>query len=115
MLADDPEIEIVGEAEDGAQAVRLVETLTPDVAILDVAMPRMTGIEATERLCSLGSATRVIGLSMHTDPHYVRSMMEAGARGYVPKDYAAEELAAAVHAVCDGALYLSPELTDPGR
>ena len=110
VLAGDPGIAVVGEAENGEQAVRLVEALAPDVAIVDVAMPEMTGIEVTGRLRSLGSATRVVGLSMHTDEGYVRGMLQAGARGYVLKDCAAEELIAAVRAVHDGAFYVSREL-----
>ena len=111
VLAENPEIEVVGEAENGLEAVALIEELAPDIAILDVAMPIMTGIEAAGRLAESGCDTKVLALSMHTDASYVRGMMNAGSRGYVLKDCAAEELLPAVHAVLGGNTYLSAEIT----
>lgn len=110
VLSEDPEIAVVGQAENGLEAVQLIETLAPDVAILDVAMPEMTGIEATARLAEDGCETKVLALSMHADASYVRGMMDAGARGYVLKDCAAEELATAVRAVLAGRIYMSSEI-----
>ena len=107
VLAEDPEIEVVGEAKNGQEAVSLVESLRPDLAILDVAMPVMTGIEAASHLSRLGSQTKFLALSMHTDASYVRGMMEAGSSGYVLKDCAAEDLIPAVHAVLGGETYFS--------
>ena len=112
VLGEDPDISVVGTAENGAEAVKLIEMLAPDIAILDVAMPTMTGIEATAQLTQRCTSTKVVALSMHSDASYVRGMMEAGARGYVLKDCASEELAAAVHSVLAGKVYLSPDIPE---
>src|SRR6202162_3937659 len=83
ILAAQPDMEIVGEAGNGREAVELAEQLRPDVVVMDVAMPELNGIEATRRLAASTPRTRVIALSMHKDSVYVREMLRAGARGYL--------------------------------
>src|SRR3989475_10884553 len=82
----DEEIEVVGEAGNGREAVELSERLQPDVVVMDVAMPELNGIEATRRVISSSPRIRVLALSMHKDSVYVREILRAGARGYLLKD-----------------------------
>ena len=106
--ADD--IEVVGEAEDGLEAVELAERLTPDVLVMDVSMPRMNGTQATERIRALHLATQVVILSMHADETIVRQALRRGAKGYVLKRAVGEELLLAVRAASQGDTYLSPPI-----
>jgi len=100
--------DIVGEASDGHEASRLAHDLSPDVAILDVAMPLLNGIEAG-RLISRGCPTvRTIALTVHTENHYVLAALEAGFSGYVLKSQAAAQLVRAIKEVSRGSVYLSP-------
>src|SRR5271157_204526 len=108
ILDAQPDMEIVGEAANGRQAVDLAEQLRPDVVVMDVAMPELNGIEATRRLASSLPHARVVALSMHKDSVYVREILRAGARGYLLKDSVADDLVAAVRAVAGGEGYLSP-------
>ena len=112
ILASQPDLEIVGEAGNGREAVELAEQLQPDVVVMDVAMPELNGIEATRRLSKLAPRTRVLALSMHRDSVYVREILRAGARGYLLKDAVDHDLLAAVRAVASGHGYLSPEVSD---
>ena len=112
ILGSQPDMEIVGEAGNGREAVELAETLKPDVAIMDVAMPELNGIEATRRLASSAPHTRVLALSMHKDSVYVREILRAGARGYLLKDSGAADLVSAVRAVASGEGYLSPAVSN---
>ena len=105
-------IEVVAEAKDGLEAVRFAQKLTPDVVIMDVAMPEKNGIEATRETLELLPKVKVIALSMHSDRRFVLQMLKAGAVGYLLKDSAFEELAAAIQAVASGQTYLSPKITD---
>lgn len=107
--ADD--IEVVGEAADGQEAVKLVQRLAPDVLVMDIAMPRLNGTQATERVCALGMATQVVILSMHSDETLVRQMLRRGARGYLLKRSVTEELLLAVRAASRGEVYLSPAIS----
>lgn len=102
------DIEVVGEAEDGHQAVRLVGQLTPDVAVVDVTMPRLNGIETLRQIRRDHPRTRVVMLSMHDNEAYVTQALQAGASGYVLKRTAATELATAIRAACSGDIYLHP-------
>src|SRR5438270_3503431 len=86
ILGAQPDMEIVGEAGNGREAVELAEKLRPDVAVVDVAMPELNGIEATRRMAEVTPRTRVLALSMHKDSVYVREILRAGARGYLLKD-----------------------------
>src|SRR5882672_2386634 len=86
ILSAQPDMEIVGEAANGREAVELAERLRPDVVVMDVAMPELNGIEATRRVTGAAPHTRVIALSMHKDSVYVREVLRAGARGYILKE-----------------------------
>jgi two-component system, NarL family, response regulator NreC len=112
ILASQPDMEIVGEAGNGREAVALAEKLHPDVAVIDVAMPELNGIEATRRMGESAPRTRVLALSMHKDSVYVREILRAGARGYLLKDQVDSDLIAAVRAVARGEGYLSPAVSD---
>jgi DNA-binding NarL/FixJ family response regulator len=112
ILAAQPDMEIVGEAANGREAVELAEQLRPDVVVMDVSMPELNGIEATRRLASLIPRARVVALSMHKDSVYVREILRAGARGYLLKDSGAADLVAAIRAVASGESYLSPAVSN---
>jgi DNA-binding NarL/FixJ family response regulator len=112
ILDAQPDMEIVGEAANGRQAVELAEQLRPDVVVMDVAMPELNGIEATRRLAASVPHARVVALSMHKDSVYVREILRAGARGYLLKDSGAADLVAAIHAVASGESYLSPAVSN---
>lgn len=103
---------VLGEAANGQEALRLVETLTPDVAVLDLAMPLLNGIEAVHEIQRISSKTRTILLTMHTDSQYILEGLRAGAKGYVMKTSAAEDLARAIREAARGGTYLSPEITE---
>ncbi|MCL6506975.1 MAG: response regulator transcription factor [Bryobacteraceae bacterium] len=111
ILTSQPDLEVVGEAGNGREAVELAALLKPDVVVMDVTMPGWNGIEATRRLRAVSPATRVLGLSVHRDPVYVREIIRAGAHGYLLKESADTDLLAAVRAVAQGEGYLSPEVS----
>jgi two-component system, NarL family, response regulator NreC len=112
ILEAQPDMEIVGQAGNGREAVELAEKLHPDVAVVDVAMPELNGIEATRRIGNISPRTRVLALSMHKDSVYVREILRAGARGYLLKDSGDADLVAAVRAVANGDGYISPSVSD---
>ncbi len=112
ILAAQPDMEIVGEAGNGREALDLAGQLQPDVIVMDVAMPELNGIEATRRVADLSPRSRVLALSMHKDSVYVREILRAGARGYLLKDSIAGDLLAAVRAVSRGEGYISPGVSD---
>jgi DNA-binding NarL/FixJ family response regulator len=101
-------MEVIAEASDGRQAVELAHQLKPDVIVMDISMPNLNGIEATRRILGESPATMIIALSMHADSEFVTRMFEAGARGYMLKDCAFEELIAAIHTVLSGRSFMSP-------
>ena len=101
---------VVGEADDGREACRLAKKLKPDIVIMDLTMPDMNGIEATQKIVSEGSKTRVIALSMHSDKRFVSDMLNAGASAYLLKDCAFEELERAINAVASDQTYVSPSI-----
>lgn len=110
LLQTEVQIEVIGEADNGRVAVELAESLRPDLVIMDVGMPELNGIEATRRIVKSLPETRVIGLSMHSDPHFVTAMFEAGAAGYILKECAYEELTSAISSVQADRPYLSPAI-----
>ena len=112
ILSSQPDIEIVGEAGNGREAVELAEKMKPDVIVMDVAMPDLNGIEATRRLSASAPRSRVLALSMHKDSVYVREILRAGARGYLLKDSIDTDLLNAVRAIARGDGYLSPGVSD---
>jgi DNA-binding NarL/FixJ family response regulator len=112
ILSAQADMEIVGEAGNGREAIALAEELKPDLVVMDVAMPELNGIEATRRLASSTPHTRVLALSMHKDSVYVREILRAGARGYLLKDSPAGDLVSAVRTVASGEGYLSPGVSN---
>jgi two-component system, NarL family, response regulator NreC len=108
LLGAAPDIDVVGEATNGRDALALVERLAPHVAILDLDMPQMDGASATRQLVASGSATRVLILTMHTEDESLVNLLEMGAAGYVVKNAADRELADAVRAVASGDVYVQP-------
>jgi DNA-binding NarL/FixJ family response regulator len=112
ILAEQPDMEIVGEAGNGREALELAAKLKPDVVVMDVAMPELNGIEATRRMADHAPHARVLALSMHKDSVYVREILRAGARGYLLKDAAPADLVTAVRAIAAGEGYLSPAVSD---
>ena len=110
LLEGEPDIEVVGEAQDGRTALQIARGLRPDVVVMDIAMKDLNGIDATRSLVAAIPGVRVIGLSMHSDRSFVARMLQAGAAGYLIKDSAFDELARAVRAVATGGTYLSPAI-----
>ncbi len=110
MLEDDPEIRVVGEASDGHDAIQAAETLRPAVVVMDFALPSMNGAVATRHILKSLPGTAVLILSMHTEASYVRTCLEAGARGYLLKNAMDLELVQAVRKVASGASVLDPRL-----
>jgi DNA-binding NarL/FixJ family response regulator len=110
LLEREPDLEVVGEAANGAEAVALVERLRPDVAIMDISMPVMTGIEATQRIKASHPNTAVLILTAYDDDPYVFALLEAGAAGYLLKDVPSAEVVRAVRAVHAGEPVLHPAI-----
>ena len=108
VLEERPEWQVVAEAGDGRDAVRLAEEFRPDVAVVDVAMPLLNGIEATRQITKRAPQTKVLVLSMYSDEAYVTQMLKAGAIGYLLKDSADVDLLQAVQAVSQGKSFFSP-------
>ena len=107
-LKQESEFEIIGKVTDGGEAARLSRELIPDIVVMDLSMPNMSGIEATRLIVSERPAVRVLCLSMHADRGFVLAALEAGASGYVLKDTAKQELLHAIRTVIKGQVYLSP-------
>ena len=112
LLEAEQDFALVGEAEDGLEAVDLAERLRPDVLVLDLMMPGLNGIEVTRQALKRSPHTKIVILSMHANDEYVLEALRNGATGYVLKDAGADELVAAVRAVSGGERYLSPELAE---
>ncbi len=110
ILAKESDLEVVGEASDGQQALGLVESLKPDVVIMDISMPGMGGIEATQRLKERHPKVAVLALTMHEEESYVFRLLRAGASGYVLKRAAAHDLVQAVRAAARGESFLYPSV-----
>ena len=110
LLERAPGLQIVGEAENGRQAVELCAALTPDLAIMDIAMPTLNGLEAARKIAAESPQTCILMLSMHSEVEYVRAALAAGARGYVLKNAASADLLSAIGAVLAGTIYVSAPL-----
>ena len=110
LLEQEPDIEIVGEATDGAEAVALADRLNPDVAIVDISMPVMSGIEATEHIKAVRPGTAVLILTQYDDDQYVFALLAAGAAGYLLKDVPSAEVVRAVRSVHAGEPVLHPAI-----
>ena len=110
FLEDEADIEVIAEANDGAEAIRMVQEQQPDIAVLDIRMPEVTGVEATRRIKERFPNVRVLILTAYDDDPYVFALLQAGADGYVLKTASAEELVRAVRTVYEGQSALSPEI-----
>ncbi|MCM2266303.1 MAG: response regulator transcription factor [Elusimicrobiales bacterium] len=111
LLEKQPGVKVVGGARDGIEAVKLTKELSPDIVIMDISMPGLNGIEAARKLSKVKKSARVIALSMHNDRKYVTEIIKAGARAYLLKDSAFEELMDAIKAVSCGRFFLSAGIT----
>ena len=112
LLDKEPNIEVVGEAEDGRSTIELVRKLRPQVVVMDITMPDLNGMDATRKIIEELPSVKVLALSMHTDQRFIERMLNAGAKGYLPKDCAFEELARAIRTVVSNETYLSPGIAD---
>jgi len=110
LLARENDFEVIGEAPNGQLAIELTQDLKPDVILMDIGMPVMNGIEATERIIESNLGAKIICLSMHSDSRFVSSMLEAGASGYLLKDCAFEQLVDAIRTVVSGRIYLGTSI-----
>lgn len=109
FLQEQEGMEVVGEAKDGPTVVALARELAPNVVIMDISMPGLSGIEATRQICQENPDIKVIGLSMHAAKRYVQEMCKAGASGYLLKDCDFEELIGAIHTIAEGGTYFAAE------
>lgn len=112
LLADDPEIEVVAQASDGIEAIRMILESRPQVAVLDIAMGSTSGLQAAATLTKSGVATRLIVLSMYSDEEYVMRALVAGVRGYLVKDAAESDILEAIHRVAEGRYFFSKVISD---
>lgn len=111
LFDKEPDLEVVGEAADGREAVRLAKELLPDVVVMDVSMPGWDGLRATRALSETCPEVRVLALTRHADYGYLSEMLKAGAKGYVLKQSSSSDLLAALRAVASGLNYLDPAVT----
>ena len=112
LLEGEPEMRVVGEAEDCRTTMELIQELSPQVVIMDISLPDLNGVEATRLILSHYPQVKVITLSMHSDSLFVLNMLNAGASGYLLKDCALEELVKAIRTVVTQKIYLSPTLSN---
>jgi DNA-binding NarL/FixJ family response regulator len=110
LINSQPDMQVIGEAEDGRAACQRARDLQPDIVILDVSMPHLNGAQAAEQLKRVCPNAKVLALTVHEDTGYLRQLLEAGAAGYVLKRSAAEELIRAIRIVAAGGIYLDPNL-----
>lgn len=110
LIEAQPDMKVIGEAADGREAVEKAVRLSPEVAVMDVSMGELNGVEATRRVRALCPATKVLALTVHEDKSYLRELLDAGAVGYVLKRAAADELVRAIRAVASGGIYVDPRV-----
>jgi DNA-binding NarL/FixJ family response regulator len=111
LLASDPEFDVVGEAEDGLDAIKSVKSLTPDVVIMDLSMPKMNGVAAIKEIKRVTPNTKIVVLTVHKNEEYILAAFQAGSDGYVLKYASHEELVSAIRTVLKGQPYLSPAVS----
>jgi DNA-binding NarL/FixJ family response regulator len=111
LLASDPEFDVVGEAEDGLDAIKSVKSLTPDVVIMDLSMPKMNGVAAIKEIKRVTPNTKIVVLTVHKNEEYILAAFQAGSDGYVLKYAGHEELVSAIRTVLKGQPYLSPAVS----
>jgi DNA-binding NarL/FixJ family response regulator len=112
FVNEQADMEVVGEADDGVEAVRLALQLRPDVVVMDISMPKLDGLKATRKLKELCPEVKVLTLTRHTDDGYLQQLLQAGTNGYLLKQSAPDELVRAIHAVVNGKAYLDPAVTE---
>ena len=112
LIESEEGLNVVGEANDGQEAIDRVRELTPDIVIMDINMPNLNGIDATRQILAESPQTKVLALSIHSGKHYVENMLEAGAVGYLLKESAPEELIKAINVIGEGKSYLSADITE---
>lgn len=112
LIQQQEDMEVIAQAGDGHSTVELTRELSPDMVIMDIGMPDLNGIDATQQIIRDFPQVKVIGLSMHSGKKFVIEMLKAGASGYLLKDCALEELTIAIKTVAAGKIYLSPSITD---
>lgn len=110
LLEKEPNMDVVGGADNGKDTVKLAQELLPDVVVMDITMPDLNGIDATYQIRKKAPHTRVLCLSMHSERNFVLSMFKAGAAGYLLKDCAFEELTRAIYTVHSNKIYISPQI-----
>jgi len=110
LLEERTEVDVIGQAEDGAEAIDLAQKLKPDIVVMDISMPNLNGLEATRRLMELSDSPKIIILSQHKRQEYVVQALQAGASGYLLKDSITDELIEAIQTVKEGMTYLSEQL-----
>jgi len=111
LMEEEPHFQVVGEAQNGREAVKKISQLKPDVVIMDIAMPILNGIEATRQVKKIRPQTKVIILSMHSHDHYIRQLFSLGASGYLLKDSSGDDIIKAIRASLEGNTYLSPSIS----
>jgi DNA-binding NarL/FixJ family response regulator len=111
VVDQQPDLSVVGEADDGRQAVELAKSLKPNVVVMDIGMPNLNGIEAARQIGEMDPGAAVVMLSMHSDESYVLRALSAGARAYLLKDSATTDLVQAIHAVAEGKSFFSPAVS----
>ena len=111
LLTSDPEFDVVGEAEDGLDAIKSVKSLTPDVVIMDLSMPKMNGVAAIKEIKRITPDTKIVVLTVHKNEEYILAAFQAGSDGYVLKYASHEELVSAIRTVLKGQPYLSPAVS----
>ena len=111
LVEQQPDLAVVGEANDGREAVSLAKSLKPDVAVMDIGMPNLNGVEAALQITQVNPEVAVVMLSMHSDESYVLRALKSGAKGYLLKDSAESDLIRAIHAVADGKSFFSPAVS----
>ncbi len=112
MLKSVPDMDVVGEAEDGRQAVDLCRVLKPDLVIMDISMPVLGGVEATREIKAENPRVRVLALSMHTQKHFIQNVLEAGASGYLLKTCISEEIRDAIRKIIAGETYICSKISN---
>lgn len=110
LLASHSNIKVVGEANNGVEAIEQAEQLHPDVIVMDISMPEMDGLQATKKISKRLPKSKILALTVHEDKQYFFEMLSAGAKGYLTKEAASDELVAAIRAVAAGNVYLQPAL-----
>jgi len=112
LLSSQENLEVVGEAEDGREAIRQAEKLTPDLILMDLSMPKMNGIEAIREIRRRVPETRILALTVHKAEEFILEVLQSGADGYIPKDASSNELMMAIKSILMGKRYLSPSVSN---